>query len=95
MSYGTDRIEEMGQLCGVGNAARIQCQPLVLSREQFRTQVFLQLCDVAADRAMRDAQLIGGCGNALLARHGFEGAQGIQWRQPTSHCYTMESCDTQ
>ena len=75
----------MGELGCVSRAAGGQDQALVIPREQLLAQVILQLRDVPADCAVRDAQLVGGGGHALVPRDGFERTQRIQWGQPASH----------
>ena len=45
----------------------------------------LQRLDLVADRALRDAKLLGRARKALVPRRGFEGLQGIQRRQARAH----------
>ena len=60
-------------------------EPLTLAIEQPDPELGLERLDLVADRALRDEQLRGGAGEALVPRRGLEGPQGIQRRKALPH----------
>ena len=69
-------VEEMRQSRGVHLAVVRQTKMRSLAQEQARAEIVLELRHMAADRAVRDAELARRGGDTLVPRRRLEGAQG-------------------
>ena len=58
--------------------------------DQRHAECVLEPLELMADRAVRDAQRIGGTGQAAAARDGLKRAQGLQGRDPQCHRRSIE-----
>ncbi|KAG0930781.1 hypothetical protein G6F31_016941 [Rhizopus arrhizus] len=61
--------------------ARQQRHAARFAGEQRLAHILFKNADLLADRAVRDAELVGGGREAAQPCRGFEDAQGLQWRQ--------------
>ena len=69
----------------VGFALRGQHQSLAIAREQLGFKILFQFGHMAAYGAVGHAQFMCGAREALVARGGFESAQGVQRWQTANH----------
>ena len=60
-------------------------QPLALAIEELEAELGLERLHLVADRALGDAELLRGAGEALVAGGGLEGPERVQRRQPARH----------
>ena len=72
----------------IGAAGFGDDQPLALAIEELEAELRLERLDLVADRALRDAQLLGGAREALVAGRGLEGLERVQRRQAARHGHT-------
>ena len=77
----TDALECCGDLGQQDASLFRQRNALRPPAEQRDAKMLLEQLHVTADRALRDVQLVGRAGKALMACSGFEGAQCVQRRQ--------------
>src|SRR5262245_51973282 len=85
-----DAIEGIAHDREIGAASLGDDEPLVLTIEQLEPELGLERLHLMADRALGDAQLLGGAREALVASRGLERLECIErWqlarhRRPTS-----------
>ena len=70
-----DARQGSAYLLRIGLARSAQAHGLALAHEQLGAQALLQRANLAADGALRQMQLGGRCGKALMPRRGLEGAE--------------------
>jgi hypothetical protein len=60
-------------------------QALALAIEELEPELLFQCLDLVADCTLRNKQLFGRPGEALVTGRGLEGLEGIQWRKAPEH----------
>ncbi len=73
-----------------------QRQAAIAPFEQANAELFLQPADLMADRGLRHVQLVGGKGEAEMARRRLERAQSVEGgkrRHAVSLIHDMTSCE--
>ncbi|MOA30617.1 hypothetical protein D3C78_1517200 [compost metagenome] len=75
---GVQRLAAGGKQPGAGGTEKDRA---VAALEQRHAQLLFQQADLAADRAVRHAQLVSRAHEAAVAGSGLEHAQGVQRRQ--------------
>src|SRR5262249_35351675 len=77
-----ERVADDGEILA---AALGDHQPLTLAVEELDAELLLQRLDLVAERAMRDAELLGRARKTFVARRGLEGAKRIERGQSPEH----------
>src|SRR5262245_26215407 len=73
-----DAIEGIAHHREIGAASLGDDEPLVLAIEQLQPELGLERLHLMADRALGDAELLGGAREALVAGRGLEGLERIE-----------------
>ena len=73
-----DPIERVAHDREIGAPALGDHQPLALAIEQLQAELGLERFHLMADGALRDAELLGGAREALMAGRGLEGLERIE-----------------
>ena len=78
-------LERLAHRARIGLAGGVSCTALTARVKSGDAQMFLEMADGAADRAMGDMQFIGRLGEAQMAGGGLEARQRRQGRQAARH----------
>src|SRR5262249_45160822 len=80
-----DAVESIAHDHEIGAACLGDHQPLPFAIEQLQPELGLECFDLVADRALGDAELLGGAPEALVAGRGFESLERVERRQTARH----------
>ena len=80
-----DPVERVADHVEIFAAGLGDHQPLALAIEKLEAELGFERLHLVADRALGDAELLRGPGEALVAGGGLEGPDGVQRRQPARH----------